>query len=617
MARIEKTVFISYRRKDIAWALAVYQYLTGQKYDVFFDYTHIPSGDFEQIIIGNIKARAHFILILTPTTLDRCSEPGDWVRREIETAMEEKRNIVPLFFDGFSFGLPNVAESLTGKLVDVKRYNGLDIPSGYFPEAMERLSSRYLNVPLSAILHPVSTEVKKVVKEEKSAADKALREQKSEIKELVKPVQEKPEKPKQSQAKKNTGLQFQNGNGHKGDKKSRNSRFYKIGAAILFFLLIGIAGVSLLINANNNKQIRDVVVQEVAKIDVELDDITIDNQGDNLHLTLAVIASHQLSYEEVARLQQNIASRLQRIVSIDIKYTLEARLDPVIPSAFTNTPAPTTTLTYTSVPVTLTATVPPFTPTPELVIGSNMTGKDGMTLLYVPAGEFTMGSEAGNDDEKPVHTVYLDAFWIDQTEVTNAMFVRFLDQQGNQTVGGVTWLDLEDFLVHIHLDGSVWKVDLGYEDHPVVKVTWYGAHAYCSWVNRRLPTEAEWEKAARGEKAFTYPWGEQKPNNNLLNYNGTLGGTTEVGRYPAGASPYGVLDMAGNVLEWVNDWYYTSYYAISPAANPHGPSSSDWRVLRGSSWISSYNIVRSSDRKLAEPSSSNSDKGFRCAMDAE
>ena len=113
---------------------------------MFFDYTHIPSGDFEQIIIGNIKARAHFILILTPTTLDRCSEPGDWVRREIETAMEEKRNIVPLFFDGFSFGLPNVAENLTGKLVDVKRYNGLDIPSGYFPEAMERLSSRYLNV---------------------------------------------------------------------------------------------------------------------------------------------------------------------------------------------------------------------------------------------------------------------------------------------------------------------------------------------------------------------------------------------------------------------------------------------------------------------------------------
>src|SRR5574342_1283376 len=106
MASIEKTVFISYRRKDISWALAVYQYLTKHDYDVFFDYTSIASGDFEQIIVGNIKARAHFILILTPTALDRCSEPEDWLRREIEFAIDEQRNIVPLFFKGFRFGIP-------------------------------------------------------------------------------------------------------------------------------------------------------------------------------------------------------------------------------------------------------------------------------------------------------------------------------------------------------------------------------------------------------------------------------------------------------------------------------------------------------------------------------
>ena len=102
MARIEKTVFISYRRKDISWALLVYHRLTANGYDVFFDYTSIPSGDFEQIIISNIKARAHFLVILTPTSLDRCNEPGDWLRREIETAISVKRNIVPLFFDSFS-----------------------------------------------------------------------------------------------------------------------------------------------------------------------------------------------------------------------------------------------------------------------------------------------------------------------------------------------------------------------------------------------------------------------------------------------------------------------------------------------------------------------------------
>jgi formylglycine-generating enzyme required for sulfatase activity len=174
MARIEKTVFISYRRKDISWALAVYQDLTHQGYDVFFDYTSIPSGDFEQIIISNIKARAHFVLILTPTTLDRCGEPGDWLRREIEKAIDEKRNIIPLFFDGFNFGTPTTSEKLTGKLKNVSRYNGMNVHHDYFLEAMERLRTKFLNVQLDTILHPISTEVQEVVKEEKLAANKAL-----------------------------------------------------------------------------------------------------------------------------------------------------------------------------------------------------------------------------------------------------------------------------------------------------------------------------------------------------------------------------------------------------------------------------------------------------------
>ena len=174
MARIEKTIFISYRRRDISWALAVYQSLTKYNYDVFFDYTSIPSGDFEQIISSNIKARAHFILILTPTALDRCSEPGDWLRREIETAVDEKRNIIPLFFDGFSFSSPSIAEKLTGKLRTIKRYNGLDIYPGYFMEAIERLRGRYLNVALDAVLHPIPDEVQKIVVEQKIAANEEL-----------------------------------------------------------------------------------------------------------------------------------------------------------------------------------------------------------------------------------------------------------------------------------------------------------------------------------------------------------------------------------------------------------------------------------------------------------
>ena len=190
MAGIEKTVFLSYRRKDSYQALAVYQYLTGRQYDVFLDYTHIPSGDFEQIIVSNIKARAHFILILTPTALDRCSEPGDWLRREVETAIEEKRNIIPLFFDGFRFNTPAVAEKLTGTLGAIRRYNGLDIPAGYFTEAMERLCEQYLNVPLEAVLHPVSTEVRKVVEDEQIAANHALDQKKDDIEALIKPAEE-------------------------------------------------------------------------------------------------------------------------------------------------------------------------------------------------------------------------------------------------------------------------------------------------------------------------------------------------------------------------------------------------------------------------------------------
>ena len=177
MARTEKTVFISYRRKDIAWALNVYRYLTSHGYDVFFDYTSISSGDFEQIIVSNIKARAHFLVILTPSALDRCSEPNDWLRREIETAIQEKRNIVPLFFDDFNFSSPSVSEKLTGQLAALNRYNGLEVPVGFFDEAMERLSKKYLNVALNAVLHPISDEVQEVVKKQKVAADQAVMKQ--------------------------------------------------------------------------------------------------------------------------------------------------------------------------------------------------------------------------------------------------------------------------------------------------------------------------------------------------------------------------------------------------------------------------------------------------------
>jgi len=149
--RIEKTVFISYRRTNSAWALAVFKDLTQHGFDVFFDYTGIASGDFEQVILENIRARAHFIVLLSPSALDRCTEPGDWLRREIEEAIRCDRNIVPLMLEGFDFGAPKIVSQLTGELASLKRYNGLSVPMEYFDAAMGKLRDKFLNVPLEAL----------------------------------------------------------------------------------------------------------------------------------------------------------------------------------------------------------------------------------------------------------------------------------------------------------------------------------------------------------------------------------------------------------------------------------------------------------------------------------
>ncbi len=157
MSQIEKTVFISYRRKDIYTARAVYQHLRAQNYDVFLDYQSIDSGAFDRIILNQIKARAHFLLILTETALERCTDPADWLRREIETAFAFQRNIVPLMFDEFNWN--SVDQWLpTDNLKLLKNYNSVRVPADYFEEAMERLSQRFLNVPLAAVLHPTPAE---------------------------------------------------------------------------------------------------------------------------------------------------------------------------------------------------------------------------------------------------------------------------------------------------------------------------------------------------------------------------------------------------------------------------------------------------------------------------
>jgi formylglycine-generating enzyme required for sulfatase activity len=266
-----------------------------------------------------------------------------------------------------------------------------------------------------------------------------------------------------------------------------------------------------------------------------------------------------------------------------------AEVIPTSTPSFTMTPPPTQTPSATNTPIS-TATA-----TPKLEIGSTMTGSDGMTLLYAPAGEFTMGGDTGHNDEKPVHTVYLDAFWIDQTEVTNDMY-KICVRSGK--CARPSSLDY-----------------YGFTNYPVVNVNWNDAATYCSWAGRRLPTEAEWEKAARGTDGRTYPWGNEAPNDNLLNYDGhPTGGLAKVGSYPNGASPYGAYDMAGNVWEWVNDWYGKTYYQDSPSSNPLGPESGEYRVIRGGSLNDAGSSVRVTYRNWNVPADEYySSVGFRCA----
>jgi tetratricopeptide (TPR) repeat protein len=181
MERIEKTVFLSYRRTNIPWALAIFQNLEQHGYDVFFDYNGIASGDFESVILGNITARAHFLVLLTPSALERCDDPADWLRREIETALANQRNIVPLMLEGFDFGTPKIASQLTGTLATLKYYNALNIPPDYFLEAMGRLRDRFLNVPLTAVLHPAFLSAQRAATEQKAAAGAAPAVQEKEL----------------------------------------------------------------------------------------------------------------------------------------------------------------------------------------------------------------------------------------------------------------------------------------------------------------------------------------------------------------------------------------------------------------------------------------------------
>jgi len=258
------------------------------------------------------------------------------------------------------------------------------------------------------------------------------------------------------------------------------------------------------------------------------------------------------------------------------------------------------------------------------VLGPSMTWRspvDGMVLVYVPAGEFLMGASALDadalDEEKPQHRVYLDSYWIDSTEVTNAMYAVCVSQGACTPPGEEASFSRREYYSHPACSG-----------YPVVHITWQQAHDYCRWAGRRLPTEAEWEKAARGTDRRIYPGGNEEPDGSRANLCGSVCpneanepsiddgffDTSPVGAYPAGASPYGALDMAGNVWEWVADWGDARYYSVSPYSNPTGPETGHMRVLRGGAFTSPPPAIRVTVRAFLNATVSSGEfGGFRCA----
>ncbi len=233
-------------------------------------------------------------------------------------------------------------------------------------------------------------------------------------------------------------------------------------------------------------------------------------------------------------------------------------------------------------------------------------GPDPVPMITIPAGEFLMGSPEGQGrpDEWPQRSVYLDAFEIDQVEVTNERYMRFVKATGHRPPP-------DPFGT-----GPLQSIK-GLEQLPVVQTTWYDAKAYCTWAQKRLPTEAEWEKAARGTDGRLYPWGNDPPTPRRANFDREWDDQRTlhaVGSLPEGDSPYGVKDMAGNAREWVADWYDADYYAQAPERNPQGPEKKGVvRSIRGGSWHSPENDIRAAARGRGGFALQTHGTGFRCA----
>jgi formylglycine-generating enzyme required for sulfatase activity len=327
-------------------------------------------------------------------------------------------------------------------------------------------------------------------------------------------------------------------------------------------------------------------------------------------IPLVLVTAAWFGYKAFFPLNQDTI--LAEISNSDISLSQSITTSPtqtiIMSPTQTITPSPTQTAVLTKT----------ASPVPKMY-STLVREKDNMTMIYVPAGDFIMGliqdeidwlidqewcslcEQSMFETALSEHMVFLDDFWIDKSEVSNAQYALCVaDDKCSQP-----------FQLESHSRTQYYGVPQ-YDDYPVISVSWYQAQEYCRWAGGRLPTEAEWEKSARGTDGGYFPWGNDNPTNEFANFDRSKGDTTRVGSYSLGISPYGVLDMAGNVWEWVYDWW--GYYDTRPTTNPSGPASGSYRVLRGGAWDSNPFFLLTAFRNGQPPEYAGYFVGFRCAQ---
>ena len=337
----------------------------------------------------------------------------------------------------------------------------------------------------------------------------------------------------------------------------------------------------------------------------------------------------------------SIGSISCRSLSMDLTPTplpaTETWMSPTSTATQTPLPTMTNTVTITFTPTVTNTPIPTATP----LATSTIRESDGMEMMYIYAGEFTMGitqetfdalleeKEKNGDywsdqvimSAMPQHAVYLDAYWIDKYEVNNTQFAAFLNANGLQKFDGEWFFDQENNEYYLVQVGGLWTPKAGYEEVAVGGVGWHAARLYCEWVGARLPTEAEWERAARGTDARSYVWGEEDFKAGMAAFNDYPQIFYPGGSFEMDQSPYGVMDMTGNRREWVNDWYYLKYYEASEYENPQGHqqeySEHGVKVQRGAGAYDFFPLFGTTYVRFANyPKVTYNQFGFRCAMDA-